>query len=82
MKQRTTPNNAWQAFRRIYWTLAAAMAIVLVLLAAMGFGPGGRHCKVVAGTASADGAAAVAVGLQPAERYACRIGGATLRPGA
>jgi hypothetical protein len=37
--------NAWQTFRSVYWTLAAAMAIVLVLLAALGFGPGGRNCQ-------------------------------------
>jgi hypothetical protein len=77
MNNRTSTDSAWQAFRRIYWTLAGAMAIVLVLLAVLGFGPGGRNCKALAATASADGAAAVAVAQQPAGRFACRWGGST-----
>jgi len=82
MNYRTSTDNAWQAFRSIYWTLAGAMAIVLVLLAVLGFGPGGRNCTSVAATASADRAAAVAVAQQPAKRFACRIGSSTSRPSA
>jgi len=76
MNDRNAPDKAWQAFRRIYWTLAVAMAIVLVLLTVLGFGPGGTNCRAVA-AASADGAAAVTVVQQPAERFACRTGDST-----
>jgi hypothetical protein len=40
----STSSDAWLAFRRVYWSLAAALAALLVLLALMGFGPGGRNC--------------------------------------
>ena len=46
-----TPSEAWQAFRRVFWSLAALMAALLLFLALMGFGPGGRMCKAVAGSA-------------------------------
>ena len=82
MNYRTSQDKAWQAFRRVYWTLAGAMAFVLLLLAVLGFGPGGTHCKAVAATTSAEGSATVAVAQQPAERFACRMGGSTSRPGA
>ncbi len=59
MNYGTSSRNAWQTFRSVYWTLAAAMAIVLVLLAALGFGPGGRNCQPASPTA-ADGAPRVA----------------------
>ncbi len=82
MNYRTSTDNAWQAFRRIYWTLAGAMAIVLALLAVLGFGPGGRNCTLAAATASADRTADVALAQLPAERFACGMGGSTSRPGA
>jgi len=82
MNYRTSQDKAWQAFRRVYWTLAGAMAFVLVLLAVLGFGPGGTNCTAIAATAHADGAAAVALTQQPAERFACRMGDSTSRPGA
>lgn len=81
MNYRASPDNAWQAFRSIYWTLAGAMAIVLVLLAVLDFGPGGRKCEAVA-AASADSATAEAVAHQPDERFACRMGSFTSRPSA
>jgi hypothetical protein len=71
MNDRASPDNAWLAFRRIYWTLAGAMAIALVLLTVLGFGPGGRQCKAAATTASADGATPETVSRPPAERLAC-----------
>jgi hypothetical protein len=80
MNDRTSTDNAWQAFRRIYWTLAGAMAIVLVLLAVLGFGPGGRNCKTPAATAGAEGAAAVAQARQPAGHFACQAGASTTPP--
>jgi hypothetical protein len=82
MPYRTSQDKAWLAFRRIYWTLAGAMAIVLALLAVLGFGPGGRNCNPVAATASADGAPPVASDPLPAERLACRTGGPGSRPAA
>jgi Na+/H+ antiporter NhaC len=60
MNDHTTSNDAWQTFRSVYWTLAAAMVIVLLLLAVLGFGPGGRNCKpaaTVAATTAAEDAA-------------------------
>jgi hypothetical protein len=75
MQYRSSANNAWQAFRRVYWTLAGAMAIVLVLLAVLGFGPGGRNCKPMANTASAGSAAGMAAAHPHEERLACRVGG-------
>ena len=77
MNDRNAPDKAWQAFRRIYWTLAVAMAIVLVLLTVLGFGPGGTNCKAVAAATSAYAAAVVTVAQQPAERFACRMGDST-----
>ena len=77
MNYRTSQDKAWQAFRRVYWTLAGAMALVLVLLAVLGFGPGGNNCKAVSAATSADGAAAATVAQQPAERFACRMGDST-----
>jgi len=77
MNYRTSQDKAWQAFRRVYWTLAGAMAIVLLLLAVLGFGPGGANCKAVAPATSAYAAAVVTVAQQPAERFACRMGDST-----
>jgi hypothetical protein len=82
MNYRTSSDTAWHAFRSIYWTFAGAMALALVLLAVLGFGPGGRNCKAVATAAGADGTATVAVAQQPAEHFACRMAGSTARPGA
>lgn len=82
MNYRTYPDNAWLAFRRIYWTLAGAMAVVLVLLAVLGFGPGGRNCQVVAATAGVDDAAAFVVAQGPAKGLSCGMGGSALRPSA
>jgi hypothetical protein len=73
MNHATPSRNAWQTFRSVYWTLAAAMAIVLVLLAALGFGPGGRKCQPASPTA-AEGAAQVAAHQAPADPHACLKG--------
>jgi K(+)-stimulated pyrophosphate-energized sodium pump len=52
---------AWASFRRVYWTIAATLAVLLLLFWAMGFGPGGRACKIPgAATSSAPVAAAAA----------------------
>ncbi len=43
----TIPSStAWNSFRRVYWTIAATMGVLLLLFWLMGFGPGGRACKV------------------------------------
>lgn len=52
MNPSTPSSNAWQMFRRVYWTLAAAMALVLLLLAVLGFGPGGRKCAAAVAAAA------------------------------
>jgi hypothetical protein len=69
MNTRSPASDAWQTFRSVYWTLAAGMAIVLVLLAVLGFGPGGRNCQPV-GSAAAEGAAVVAA-AQPGRPAPC-----------
>jgi hypothetical protein len=48
----STSSDAWQAFRRVYWSLAVALAALLVLLAFMGFGPGGRNCAATPSAAA------------------------------
>jgi len=40
-----SPSEAWKAFRRVYWSLAALLAVILLLLWLMGYGPGGRKCQ-------------------------------------
>jgi outer membrane protein OmpA-like peptidoglycan-associated protein len=57
---RNNVSPAWVSFRRVYWTIAATLAVLLLLLWAMGFGPGGRACKVVGTAASSAPAAAAA----------------------
>lgn len=73
MNHANPSRNAWQSFRSVYWTLAAAMAIVLVLLAALGFGPGGRKCQPASPTAAAD-AAPAATQQASSEMHACLKG--------
>jgi Na+/H+ antiporter NhaC len=72
MNPSTTSTDAWQMFRRVYWTLAAAMALVLLLLAVLGFGPGGRNCKAEASMA-AQAAPAMHAEHAP-HRVSCRVG--------
>jgi hypothetical protein len=49
------------------------MAFVLVLLAALGFGPGGRNCQPASPTA-ADSAAPVATQQASSDLHACLKG--------
>ena len=72
MNASTTSTGAWQMFRRIYWTLAAAMALVLLLLAVLGFGPGGRNCKAEV-SAAAQPAPAMLADHAP-QPLSCRLG--------
>lgn len=72
MNPTTTSTDAWQMFRRVYWTLAAAMALVLLLLAVLGFGPGGRNCKL-ATSAAAQPAPALLADHAP-HRLSCGVG--------
>lgn len=46
-----TSSDAWQMFRRVYWSIAVALAALLLLLALMGFGPGGRNCAAATSSA-------------------------------
>jgi hypothetical protein len=66
-----TTSDAWQVFRRVYWTLAVALAALLVLLALMGFGPGGRNCAATPSAATGDPAKAAASGAPAQTRAAC-----------
>jgi outer membrane protein OmpA-like peptidoglycan-associated protein len=37
---------SWDSFRRVYWTIAATLAFLLLMSWIAGFGPGGRACKI------------------------------------
>jgi hypothetical protein len=72
MNPSTNSTDTWQMFRRVYWTLAAAMALVLLLLAVLGFGPGGRNCEAKASAAAQPVPAMLAE--QAPQRQCCGVG--------
>jgi K(+)-stimulated pyrophosphate-energized sodium pump len=72
---------AWASFRRVYWTIAATLAVLLLLFWAMGFGPGGRACKIP-GAAAASTPAAVAAAPAPKAAATPAIAAATIAPSA
>jgi outer membrane protein OmpA-like peptidoglycan-associated protein len=39
-------SREWTSFRRVYWTIAAVLAFLLLMSWIAGFGPGGRACKI------------------------------------
>jgi outer membrane protein OmpA-like peptidoglycan-associated protein len=64
----STASPEWASFRRVYWTIAAVLAFLLLMSWIAGFGPGGRACKIpgmAAGNTSAPRAAAAPV-VKPA----------------
>jgi hypothetical protein len=69
-----TTSDAWQMFRRVYWSMAVALAALLLLLALMGFGPGGRKCAAT--TSAAVDTGATTVGATAGDR-AARSGSCT-----
>lgn len=42
----TNTSSSWNSFRRVYWTIAATLAFLLLVSWIAGFGPGGRACKI------------------------------------
>ncbi len=42
----STASPQWRAFQRVYWTIAATLAFLLLAGWVAGFGPGGRACKI------------------------------------
>jgi K(+)-stimulated pyrophosphate-energized sodium pump len=42
----TNTSSSWNSFRRVYWTIAAILALLLLFSWIAGFGPGGRACKI------------------------------------
>jgi K(+)-stimulated pyrophosphate-energized sodium pump len=42
----TSVSSSWDSFRRVYWTIAAMLALLLLVSWIAGFGPGGRACKI------------------------------------
>jgi outer membrane protein OmpA-like peptidoglycan-associated protein len=42
----TNTSSSWNSFRRVYWTIAAMLALLLLFSWIAGFGPGGRACKI------------------------------------
>jgi K(+)-stimulated pyrophosphate-energized sodium pump len=42
----TNTSPSWESFRRVYWTIAAILAFLLLMSWIAGFGPGGRACKI------------------------------------
>ncbi len=55
----TNTSASWNSFRRVYWTIAAVLAFLLLMSWVAGFGPGGRACKIP-GMSGSKPAAAVA----------------------
>jgi len=62
----TSSSAAWDSFRRVYWTIAATLGLLLLLFWLMGFGPGGRACKVTSVASAPVAAKAVAPSPAPA----------------
>ncbi len=57
----------WNGFRRGYWTVAALLALLLLLLWFTGFGPGGAACKkAMAGYCADNAPVAVVPAAAPA----------------
>lgn len=56
----TNTSSSWNSFRRVYWTIAAILAFLLLMSWIAGFGPGGRACKIP-GMTSSKAAPAVSV---------------------
>jgi K(+)-stimulated pyrophosphate-energized sodium pump len=48
----TNTSSSWNSFRRVYWTIAAILAFLLLMSWVAGFGPGGRACKIPGMTSS------------------------------
>jgi outer membrane protein OmpA-like peptidoglycan-associated protein len=46
MNTSSSGSAAWKSFRRVYWTIAAVLALLLLFSWIAGFGPGGRACKI------------------------------------
>jgi K(+)-stimulated pyrophosphate-energized sodium pump len=61
----TSSSAAWDSFRRVYWTIAATLGLLLLLFWLMGFGPGGRACKVTSVASAPVAAKAVAPSPAP-----------------
>ena len=66
----TNTSASWNSFRRVYWTIAAVLAFLLLMSWVAGFGPGGRACKIpgMSGSKAAPAASAAApvVAAKPA----------------
>ncbi len=57
----TNTSASWDSFRRVYWTIAATLAFLLLMSWIAGFGPGGRACKIP-GLSSSKAAPAASAG--------------------
>ena len=55
-------SSEWNSFKRVYWTVAAVLAFLLLMSWIAGFGPGGRACKIpgMAGSSTPPAARAAA----------------------
>jgi outer membrane protein OmpA-like peptidoglycan-associated protein len=67
MNNSTSVSPAWSSFQRVYWTIAAILAFLLLMSWVAGFGPGGRACKIPGMAASSTAAprAAAAPAAKP-----------------
>lgn len=63
----TNTSASWNSFRRVYWTIAAVLAFLLLMSWIAGFGPGGRACKIpgMTGSSTAAPRAAAAPAAKP-----------------
>lgn len=61
----TNTSSSWDSFRRVYWTIAAILALLLLASFVAGFGPGGRACKIPGMTGKAAPAVAATTAAAP-----------------
>ena len=63
----TNTSASWNSFRRVYWTIAAVLAFLLLMSWIAGFGPGGRACKIAGLSGKAAPAASAAAPVAAAK---------------
>ena len=81
----TNTSSSWNSFRRVYWTIAATLALLLLFSWIAGFGPGGRACKIpgmASKAAPAESAPAPVVTPKPAASTAVATAATAATPAA
>jgi K(+)-stimulated pyrophosphate-energized sodium pump len=80
MNNSTSVSPAWSSFQRVYWTIAAILAFLLLMSWVAGFGPGGRACKIpgLAATSTAAPRAAAGPAAKPSATEAPKAAAAAV----